>query len=79
MTPIEIGQAILDVLNRGDEVRVTFTKKDGSETTRSFCRDKDFVPNGPRLTEDTKYLNLWSIDDAGYRTIILESIKMVAC
>lgn len=77
MTPIELGQSILDGLERNLEVRVTFTKKDGSETTRSFGRDKDWKA-GPRLTEDTKYLNLWSIDDSGYRTIILESIKMVS-
>lgn len=66
-------------LSENEFVVITFTKKDGTETTKTFTARN--VPEYEKKTDrvrpprDPNYMSLWSVTDEGYRTLDVTKIK----
>lgn len=62
-------------------VTISFTKADGTERVMRSTLKVDFLPAPFESTRPKKdnpnVLNVWSVDDVGWRSVIIENIKEI--
>lgn len=82
VNPSDLRKFLSSLLKEEQEVRVTFTKSDGTEREMLCTLREDLIQSTEKKTERTKkenadVMSVWDLEKSGWRSFRLDSVKSI--